>query len=235
MRDINKKNLQYAFITLILTIISNQVVYQGAHYISLALMRPWDITLPIDYTLPFVPWTLVIYLGSYVIWAVSYIVIALQDDRSQSELFFSAVLLSKLFCLAVFLLVPTTSDIRPVISGSSFFEKVAKTLYSVDFPVDPTNYFPSMHCLASWLCFIGVRGKKQFPIWWQALSFILAVAVFVSTITTRQHVILDVFGGIVFGELSYAMANSYKIIPRTYTKISSFIMGKLFSWKTIEG
>lgn len=235
MREINKKNLQYAFITLILTIISNQVVYQGAHYISLALMRPWDITLPIDYTLPFVPWTLVIYLGSYVIWAVSYFVIALQDDRSQSELFFSAVLLSKLFCLAVFLLVPTTSDIRPVISGSSFFEKVAKTLYSVDFPVDPTNYFPSMHCLASWLCFIGVRGKKQFPLWWQALSFILAVAVFVSTITTRQHVILDVFGGMVFGELSYAMANSYKIIPRTYTKISSFIMGKLFSWKTIEG
>ena len=235
MRDINKKNLQYAFITLILTIISNQVVYQGAHYISLALMRPWDITLPIDYTFPFVPWTLVIYLGSYVIWAVSYIVIALQDDRSQSELFFSAVLLSKLFCLAIFLLVPTTSDIRPVISGSSFFEKVAKTLYSVDFPVDPTNYFPSMHCLASWLCFIGVRGKKQFPIWWQALSFILAVAVFVSTITTRQHVILDVFGGMVFGELSYAMANSYKIIPRTYTKISSFIMEKLFSWKTIEG
>lgn len=235
MREINKKNLQYTFVILILTLASNQIIYQGAHYIQVTFLRPWNITLPIDYTFPLIPWTLVIYWGSYVIWAVSYTVIAFQDDRSESELFFSAVMLSKLFCLAVFLLVPTTSDTRPVVTGSSFFERMIRLLYSVDFPVEPTNYFPSMHCLASWMCFIGVRGKKQFPLWWQAVSFILAVAVFVSTITTRQHVLLDIFGGIVFAELSYAMACSYEIIPRTYTRFSSWIMKKIFGWKTIEG
>ena len=235
MRELNKKNLQYAFVTLILTIASNQIVYQGAHYFAVRFLRLWDITLPIDYTFPLIPWTLIIYLGSYAIWSVSYIVIALQDDRKQSELFFSAVMLSKLFCLVVFLLVPTTSDIRPVITGSSFFERLARGLYSIDFPVDPTNYFPSMHCLASWLCYIGVRGKKEFPFWWRALSFILAIAVFVSTITTRQHVILDIFGGVVFAELSYAMATSYDVISRTYTRFSSWIMKKLFGWKTLEG
>ena len=230
----NRKNIQYALVSLLLALISNQAVYQGTRVIQMRFLTAWDITLDIDYQFPLVPWTLIIYLGSYVIWSVSYFVIAMQDDRMQSERFFTGVMVTKLFCLLIFLAVPTTSDIRPVITGTSFFENMVRNLYAIDFPVNPTNYFPSMHCLASWSCFIGVRGKKQFPLWWQIVSFILAIAVFVSTITTRQHVILDVFGGIAFAELSHAIAG-YGKVQKCYSKASAWIMHKLFRWNSLEG
>ena len=235
MRELNSKNLKYAFVSLALAIFANQIVYQGSRVIQMNFLKIWDIALPIDRIFPLVPWTLTIYFGCYLVWCVSYIVIALQEDRKQSELFFAGLMLSKLFCLVIFLAVPTTSDIRPVVTGNSFFENGIRFLYSVDFPDTPTNFFPSIHCLISWSCFIGVRGKKQFPLWWRVASFVLAVAVFVSTITTRQHVILDVFGGIVFAELGHAMVAQYDVLSRTYTRFSSWVMKRLFKWNSIEG
>lgn len=231
MRQIkDKKNLQYAFFSVIFTILTNQAVYQGSKLINLHYPS-WDVSFPVDYTFKFYPWTLSIYIGAYFIWFVSYFIIAMQDDRAKSERFFSAILLSRVFLTVIFIALPTSADIRTEITGTSFWENFARLIYGLDPPI---NYFPSLHCMASWFCFIGVRGKKEFPIWWQVLSFILAIAVFISTITTRQHVIIDIPGGIVFAELCYAMSD-YKWVHETYTKISTFFMRKLFHWTTIEG
>ena len=231
MRDLSdKKNRQYALVSVVFTILTNQAVYQGSKFINLHYPA-WDVSLPIDHTFKFHPWTLSIYLGAYVIWFVSYFIIALQDDRSKSERFFSAILLTRVFLLLFFLALPTSADIRPEITGTSFWGKFTHFIYGVDPPI---NYFPSLHCMASWFCFIGVRGKKEFPIWWQVVSFILAIAVFISTITTRQHVIIDIPGGIVFAELCYALSD-YKGVQKFYTRISTWIMRTLFHWNSIEG
>lgn len=70
---------------------------------------------------------------------------------------------------------------------------LAGWLYSID---AADNLFPSIHCLVSWFCFLAVKGQKKIPIWYKAVSFILAVLVFLSTLFTKQHVIVDVAGGI---------------------------------------
>ena len=70
MREMNRKNIQYALVSLLLALISNQAVYQGTRVIQMRFLTAWDITLDIDYQFPLVPWTLIIYLGSYVIWSV---------------------------------------------------------------------------------------------------------------------------------------------------------------------
>ena len=232
MRSIkDKKNFLYAFVSMVFTIITNQLVYQGTKIFSLRF-KAWDISTPLDHMFKPVPWTISIYVGSFIIWAVSYCVRALQDDRKKSERFFSAILLSRLFVAIIFLVFPTTAQLRVELTGKSFWEWATRFIYSADSPA--VNYFPSMHCMASWFCFIGVRGKKEFPLWWRITSFVLAIAVFVSTITTRQHVLVDIPGGIIFAELSYALSD-HEGVQRFYTRISTWIMRKLFHWESIEG
>ena len=84
----DKKNVLYALVSVVFTVITNQIVYQGTKIFNLHY-HAWDISMPIDHTFKVVPWTISIYVGSYIIWAVSYFVIAMQDDREQSERFFA--------------------------------------------------------------------------------------------------------------------------------------------------
>ena len=228
MRKLNRSNFIYALVTVVFTIITNQIVYQGVKLINLH-MKAWDISFPVDHTFRLIPWTMAIYIGSYVFWFFAYFIIAMQDDRRQCERFFSAVLVSKLLCLVIFIAVPTTAQLRPAeITGTSFWDNVTRFIYSADTPA--VNYFPSMHCLASWLCFIGVRGKKEFPLAWRVVSFFLATAVFISTITTRQHVLIDIPGGIVFAELSWALSD-YETVRKAYSGTISWIMTRVFRQK----
>ena len=229
MRTLNKKEFPYVFMSVVLTILVNQIVYQDSRLITRHLHH-WDVALPIDHTFRLIPWTIIIYFGAYIIWSVFYASIALQDDRAKSERFFSAVNTAKIILLACYILFPTTADLRPEITGNTGWDNIFRFLYSID-PCD--NYFPSLHCFASWMCYIGVRGKKEFPLWWRILAFVLAIAVFISTITTRQHALVDIPGGIALAEISYALSN-IKAIPRTYTKVSTWIMVHVFRRKGLE-
>ena len=68
------------------------------------------------------------------------------------------------------------------------------------------NLFPSIHCLNSWFCYIAVRSRREIPRWYQRFSFWAALAVFVSTLTTKQHVIADVIGGALLAEVTWQIA-----------------------------
>ena len=71
---------------------------------------------------------------------------------------------------------------------------------------DPTRLFPSIHCLVSWFCFIGIRGRKNVPRAYRVFSCLFALLVCVSTQFTKQHYIVDVFGGILLAEGMYWLA-----------------------------
>ena len=227
----NKNDFLYALASVLFTILTNQTVYQGVKLINLRYPA-WDIAMPIDYTFKTVPWTISIYVGAYIIWFVSYFVIAMQDDRKQSERFFSAVLVSRPILLFIFLVIPTTANLRQEVTGTGIWNWMLSFIYTADSPA--VNYFPSLHCMASWFCVIGVRGKKEFPLWWRIASYLLAFAVFVSVITTRQHVLIDIPGGIVFAELCYAISD-FEGVQRFYTRISTWIMVHICRRPGLEG
>ena len=71
--------------------------------------------------------------------------------------FFTADLISRRVCLIIFLAYPTTNT-RPVIEGSGFWDLLAGWLYSID---AADNLFPSIHCLVSWFCFLGIKDQKK--------------------------------------------------------------------------
>ena len=180
-----------------------------------------NIETGVDRSIPFVPEFLVIYFGCYVFWAVNYILIARQDRRSVYQ-FFTGDFISRCVCLVSFLAFPTTNT-RPLITGSGLWNQAALWLYSID---AADNLFPSIHCLVSWFCYLGIRGRKEIPRWYQSVSMVIAILVFASTLLTKQHVIVDVAGGVLLAEFCFFIGRKTDLY-RIYERFGSRIEQKI--------
>lgn len=178
----------------------NQVVYYGGHTLAKNLTHQ-NLEIGIDGLIPFVPWTLLIYVGCYIFWSVNYTICAMAEKYEAYRLF-CADFISKTICFFFFVFLPTT-NVRPEILGNTFWEIGMKLLYQMD---APTNLLPSIHCLVSWFSFIGIKKNKNVSMVYKLFSLLMAIAVCVSTLTTKQHVIVDVIAGILLAEISYWFA-----------------------------
>lgn len=69
----------------------------------------------------------------------------------------------------------------------------------------PENLFPSIHCLVSWFCFVGVRHSRKIPKWYQVSSLVISILVFLSTQFTKQHYLVDAVAGLVLAEGCYVV------------------------------
>ena len=201
-----------AAIQLIVALLWHESVYLGARWIARGWVH-YDLTTGFDRKIPLVPWTIVIYFGCYVFWAVNYYLCAAQDVRERNR-FFLADFLAKTVCFVLYLALPTT-NVRPEIVGGGIFDQLMRFLYSVD---AADNLFPSLHCLTSWLCWIGVRKQEYIPGWYRWESLTIAILVCISTLTTYQHVIADVIAGVLIAELCYYVAGRNRI-QRLYSTI----------------
>ena len=137
----------------------------------------------------------------YLVWIVNYLIAASREKEFVWR-FFAADVLARLVCMAFYLLLPTT-NVRPSIPEQGFWNQMLALLYQMD---AADNLFPSIHCLNSWFCYIAVRSRREIPRWYQRFSFWAALAVFVSTLTTKQHVIADVIGGALLAEVTWQIA-----------------------------
>ena len=136
--------------------------------------------------------------------------LSLALDTKIKYRFFTADLYARIICFLFFVFYPTT-NVRPELVGNGIFVQGMRFLYQIDKPV---NLFPSIHCMASWFCCIGIRGDKKVPVWYKIVSVMIAVLVFVSTLVTKQHVIVDVIGGVAVAELTWFVScrtNGWKI------------------------
>lgn len=210
----------YGVFPLVFSFVFNCLVYSGSRMIAGGWYHH-NIETAVDRSLPFVPQFLVIYFGCYLFWAVNYILIARQDRRSVYQ-FFTGDFISRCICLGFFLVYPTTNT-RPLLTGDSLWNQAALWLYSID---AADNLFPSIHCLVSWFCYLGIRGRKEIPIWYQRVSIGIAVLVFLSTLFTKQHVIADVAAGVLLAELCFFIGKKTQIY-RIYEKIGSRIEKKI--------
>ena len=210
----------YGVFPVIFSFVFNCLVYSGSRMIAGGWYHH-NIETDVDRSIPFVPEFLVIYFGCYVFWAVNYILIARQDRRSVYQ-FFTGDFISRCVCLVSFLAFPTTNT-RPLITGSGLWNQAALWLYSID---AADNLFPSIHCLVSWFCYLGIRGRKEIPRWYQRMSMVIAVLVFASTLLTKQHVIVDVAGGILLAESCFFIGRKTDLY-RIYERFGSRIEQKI--------
>ncbi|MEZ3436553.1 MAG: phosphatase PAP2 family protein [Lachnospiraceae bacterium] len=201
MKSIPKKSAGmipgYSLFPLILAVLFNTAVYNGARMIA-GEWYHYNLESALDRMIPFWPPAIVVYLGCYLFWAVNYIIIARQRKKEAYQ-FFKCDFLSRIICLLCFLSFPTT-NIRPFVESSGLWNQAVLWLYSVD---AADNLFPSIHCLVSWLCYIGIRRNPSVPVWYRGFSCIMALLVCASTLLTKQHVLVDVIGGVLLAELCF--------------------------------
>lgn len=212
---INRILPAYGWLPLAAEFTLNMAVYSGAKLIA-GRWYHYNLETSLDRAIPFVPWTVLIYFGCYLFWIANYI-ISVRQGRKEAYCFLSADFLAKCICLLFFLGLPTT-NIRPEVTGDSIWDAAMRFLYWVD---SADNLFPSIHCLTSWMCYIGIRGRKNVPRLYRGLSCLMAIAVFISTLTTKQHVIVDVAGGVLLAEICYLIAGCTRL---------SELYGRFFEW-----
>ncbi len=213
---------RYSYFAVVFALLFNTVVYTGARAIA-GGWHHYRIETAADRMIPFFAPSAAVYLGCYLFWAVNYILIARQSKEEVCR-FFAADFLSRLVCLFFFLVFPTT-NVRPELEPDGFWNQVMLWVYSVD---AADNLFPSIHCLVSWFCYIGIRGREDLPVWYRRFSCVMALLVCASTLTTKQHVLVDVVGGILLAELCLR-AGRCPSVSGTYRKILDGVNDRLFA------
>lgn len=214
--NINKNELIVKYAALASGLIFNGLVYWGCMYLSLNRYH-YDFTTAFDNMVPFIPAFAVPYLLSYVYWLANYIIVG-SGSRKEVYRFVTADWLSRIICAVFFIVMPTT-NIRPEVTGTTFFDDLMRLIYTMD---EPVNLFPSIHCLVSILCVFGIWKRKNVPVWYKWASVISTVLICLSTQFTKQHYYVDFFGGLIVAIVVWWIAqktNAYKVAESVFEKI----------------
>ncbi|MBQ1465825.1 MAG: hypothetical protein IIZ17_04000 [Eubacteriaceae bacterium] len=179
--------------------LSAAVINILAYYIPklITARGPWhNLAIGFDSLIPLIPVTIIIYGGAFLQWVLYYLRLA-SDDIPVVSRYLTAEIISKAVCAVTFLVFPSCVS-RPDIAGTDFFSLITKMMFFVDIP---TCVFPSIHCLQSWLCMRYVLERKDFRASYKIFCVIFTLAVFASTVTMKQHAVVDIPAGILLGEI----------------------------------
>ena len=224
IKEIDTKRIFCTLLPPVMAFTVNCMVYWGAPLFTVG-RTAYNLSGNLDDLVPFLPPFIVVYLGCYIFWVINYLLISAQGDE-HSYRFFTADICSRLVCLVIFMVFPTTNT-RPELIGHDIWTQAVRALYQWD---APQNLFPSIHCLVSWMCCIGLRGCDRIPKWYKWVSKFIAVLVFISTLALRQHVLIDVAGGILLAELVCYISNrrdGYKLLQKVTETVAGWIAGRL--------
>ena len=180
----------------------NMVAYMGTRIFTTGRYH-YNIESPLDRMLPLVPFFVVFYVLAFAQWITGYLLIG-REKKEYCYRFFLGEIIAKAICLVIFLVFPTTLN-RPEITGNGIFERLLAFIYSVD---AADNLFPSIQCLESWMCWRGCRKLTQtrLPGWFSGANLVLTLLVFASTVLCKQHVLIDIAGGVAVVEIGLFLA-----------------------------
>ncbi len=191
---------EYSLLPCVLTVVLHFFTYTVSSFINSGFDHH-NIHLRIDELIPLSPEWSIIYVATFFFWFAGVVMIMRERKDICFELF-AALHISYVMCFVTFIVYPTTMP-RPELVVNGYVSKLLSALWSLD---KPTNLFPSMHCLLSWLCFRAAMRCERTDTLWRVLSFFAALLIFASTIFVKQHVVIDIFGGILYAEISLLLA-----------------------------
>lgn len=162
------------------------VVYLGSG--ALRFVAPTALApSALDGAVPFLDWSVWVYLSQFLLIASG--ILFARDDLDRSHTFY-ALLVATVLAAPFFIAWPTT--VPRVAPGADGITGLAwRLLHLAD---TPANCFPSLHVA---LAVISARALWRRG--WQTLATVWPILIAISTLTTRQHVALDVPGGLVLG------------------------------------
>ena len=153
----------------------------------------------LDRWIPFLPYTVWIYMSEYLFFPAAYVT---SHQVNNANKYVYAVMTLQLISVLIFCFWPTTypRGLYPLPEGlSDLTRKIFTTLRIAD---TPASCAPSLHvssCYLSSFIFLNEQTEKFI------FFFIWATAVAFSTLTTKQHYLIDVITGFGMAVLIYAI------------------------------
>ncbi len=158
------------------------------------------VATPVDELIPLLPFTVVPYVLCFLQWFLSWVLII-----KQGEPFFyryaKADIIAKSMTLATYILFPT-AIVRPEMTTTDPLSRFLAWIWSIDRPI---NCFPSIHIIASWIAMraaLKMKGNRT----WKIVCTLLTIGCVISVVTTKQHVFVDIPGGIFCAETGLFIA-----------------------------
>lgn len=188
MNNLNTNNLNYKFAITIFVSIIYIFSYTFSQFLAL------NPTLPgmtgFELSIPFIPWTIIPYLSFYIYFVFGLCFLDM-DLFHKSHL---ASFLGTFFSVIIFNIYPTSLPPRTMILESGgLLDSLFLFLYSVD---ATTNCFPSLHVSVTiTISYYLLKQIKSYNSKLSAAVIIWAIMICLSTLTTKQHYLVDVIGG----------------------------------------
>ena len=204
----NRDQFHFMLRCIVLALGSQLLAYYSTQLIPVA--EAHVLTTRLDEAIRVAPAWLTVYFLVFFDWIACGIAI-LSEQQTRAKRFTLAYVLSMFAAALIFIFYPCTMD-RPAVMGSDPFSILLRLLYRID---SPTNLFPSLHVLISYLCWRGTIGCEKLPKWFSTLQFGILICVCLSILFVKQHVIADIPSAIVIGEL--ALQASRLLIPESET------------------
>lgn len=156
---------------------------------------------PVDLAIPFIPETVWIY--GTVSYATLFLYLILKKPADMRRLFLSLVV-GSFFCTLVFALYPTVypRGMYPTPEGTSLTIQRLADLRAAD---NAMNCMPSLHVvIATCLALFFIERERHAAL--RVAGPIWAAVVMFTTLTTKQHYLIDIPTGIVAGAMGYLIA-----------------------------
>jgi hypothetical protein len=164
----------------------------------------------VDNNIPFMAWTVIPY---FVLIGGMYLPIFIQNEK----LFFQSLIaltIAVLINYTIFFFWPTVIERPPVPIGNSISEQLYRWLLSID---GPANCFPSGHITSPG---IGIwyltRDKPQRKLIYFPLYALFALSV----LTTKQHYIWDIMGGLASMTIGILITSKWQLQDKFFPRNS---------------
>lgn len=208
LKNMSKKENIKALAILALTFLIIRILY---FILNNSSSQTYCLVTDMDKAIPFIKGFII----PYVIWypfIFGTLLYFCFKDKTTYYITIISINISVMICFIIYFLFQTTVP-RPQIYSNDFLSQIVKFIYLTDKPV---NCFPSIHVLTSFLMVKGIlksRIKNSINIF--VISFI-ALAIIMSTLFVKQHVVLDVMAAILLGDITLNCVS--KVVNSMFSK-----------------
>lgn len=174
------------------TIFNFLIVYR---YVNEMMPPRVDFYIPLDAAIPFLPWTIFIYMSMYLLFAFAAVYVEGKAFLRGLGVLVVVCIISLLFFVVFPAHYPRPD---PSIIQNPLIEQMFVNMFAFD---SPGNTFPSLHVGTTTTAVLMLRKTKLrwfFAVW--------GALICLSTLTVKQHFIADVAGGIALACLVFYCA-----------------------------
>lgn len=162
-----------------------------------AVPSRFDLAIALDHAIPFLPWTLPLYMSLYVFVLIAVVLTTEQNFRQA----LAALIVTAALSFALFMLIPAAYPQPDPSTMAPPWDFAYRRLHEAD---GAQNTFPSLH-VGFTAGIAWMLRHHRLKVFW----FIWGAAIVLTTLTTKQHFVVDVIGGLVVALVAHMLASRF--------------------------